>query len=77
MVDIDAFVQSMKNVPDKFVLIDDGYIIFLLGIEITHIDEKIFKASHIFLIDRIIYLLKIYTNDYGMDTQTKSTPVGK
>ena len=44
-VDIDAFIQSMKNRPEKFVLTDEWYINKLLGIEITHIDEKIVKVS--------------------------------
>ena len=38
MVDIDAFIQSMKNGPNKFVWTDKGYID-------THIDKKIFKVS--------------------------------
>ena len=53
-----------------------GYTKFL-GIEINHIDEKRFKVSQPFLIDRIISVLKIDTNNYGMDTNSKSTPVGK
>ena len=32
MVDTDAFVQSMKNGPDKFALIDDGDINKFIGI---------------------------------------------
>ena len=77
MVDINAFVQSMKNGPDKFVLTDKGDINKFLGIEITHIDENRFKLSQLLLIYRIMSLLNIYTNNYGMDTNAKSTPVGK
>ena len=66
MVGIDAFVQSMKNGPEKFVLTDEGDINKFIGIEITHIDEKIFKRPQPFLIDRIISLLNIDTNYYGM-----------
>ena len=76
MVDIDSFFQSMKNRPEKLVLTDKGDINKFLSIEITHISEKRFKLSQPFLIDRIIYILNIYTNDYGMDTNSKSTPVG-
>ena len=32
MVDINAFVQSMKNIPEKFVFIDEGDIKKFLGI---------------------------------------------
>ena len=48
-----------------------------MGIEITQLDDKIFNISQPFLIDRIKYFLNIYTNDYGMDTNAKSKPVGK
>ena len=77
IVDIDALVKSTKNGPVKFVLRDKGDINKSLGIEITHIYEKRFKVSQPFLIDSIIYLLNIDINDYGMGTNTKSTPVGK
>ena len=43
MVDINYFVQSMKNGPEKFVFTDEGYI-KIVDIEITPIDEKIFKV---------------------------------
>ena len=76
MVDIDAFVQSMKNWSDKFVLTDEGDINNFFGIVITHIDDNKFKVSQPFLIDSIISLLKIGTNNYGMYNNTKSTPVG-
>ena len=77
MVDIDDSVQSMKNGPEKFVLTDEGDINKFLGIEITHIGEKIFKVSQHLLIDRIISLLNMATDDYGMETNAKSTPVDK
>ena len=75
MVDIDAFIQSMKNGSGKFESTDKRDTIKFLGIEITHIDEKRFKLPQPFLIGRIISLLNIDTNDYGMDTNTKYTPV--
>ena len=70
MVDINAFVQSMKNGPAKFVLTDEGEIKKLLGIEINHIDEKRLKLSQPLLIYMILYLLNIDTNGYGVDTNT-------
>ena len=76
MVDIDTFVQSMKNGCDKFVLIEEGDKNKLLGIEITHIAEKILKVSQPFSIEIILSLLNIDTNYYGMDTNAKSTPIG-
>ena len=71
MVDIDAFVKSMEKGPEKFVLTEKRDINRLHGIEITHIDEKRFKLSQPFLIDRIISLLNIDTNDYGTDINAK------
>ena len=77
MVGIDDFVQLMKNGSEKFVFTDEGDINKFLIIEITHIDEKIFKVLQPFLIGNIISLLNIDTKNYGMDTNAKSTPVGK
>ena len=77
MVDINALVQSMKNGSDKFVFTDEGDIYKFLGIEITHIDEKTFKVSQPFSIDRIISLLNIDTNNYDVYTNVKYTPAGK
>ena len=57
MVDMNAFVQSMKNGPKNFILIDKGDIKKFIGTEITHIDGKKFKLSQPFLIDSIISLL--------------------
>ena len=56
---------------------NEGDIKKFPGIEITNIDENRFKVSEPFLIDRIIYLLKIDKNNYGMDTNSKSIPAGK
>ena len=64
-----------KNGPEKFILTDKKYLNKFIGIENTHIDEKRFKVSHTFLIGRIISILNIDTNDYGMDTNAKSPPV--
>ena len=77
MTDIDYFVTSMKYGSENFVLTDEGDINKFLGIEITQLDDKRFKISQPFLIDRILSFLNIDTNEYGMDTNAKSTPVGK
>ena len=77
MVDIYAYFRSMKNGSDKFVLTYKGDINKIIGVEIPHIDDNIFKVSQPLLIDSIISLLNIDTNDYDMDTNAKSTPIGK
>ena len=65
MGQIDSFVKSMKTVEENFVLADKGDINKFLGIEITQLNNKRFKVSQPFLIDRIISYLNIDTNDYG------------
>ena len=77
MVAIGKFVKSMEVGPEKFTLTKDGNIDKFLGIEITHIDHRIFKKFHPFLIDRIVTFLKIDSNNYGVETNSKSMPVGK
>ena len=77
MDNIDSFVKSMKNGPEKFILTDEGDIDKFLGIEITHLDDKRFKIAQPFLIDRIVSLLNLNQNDFGFETNTKATPVGK
>ena len=74
---IDSFVKSMNTGKENFVLTDEGDINKFLGIEITQIDDKRLKVSQPFLIDQIVRFLNIDTNDYGMETNTKPTPVGK
>ena len=77
MKDIDGFVNSMMNAIENFVLTNKEDINKFLGIEITKLDYKRLKISQSFLIDRITSFLNIDTNDYGMYTNVKSTPVGK
>ena len=72
-----AFIKSMEFGPGNFTLTDEGDIDKFLGIEINHLDENIFKIPQPFLIDRIISFLNIDTNDFGLGTISKSTPVGK
>ena len=69
--------SAMKNGCENFVLTDEGDIQKFLSIEITQLDENIFRMSQPFLIDRIIYFIIIDSNNYVMDTNSKSNPVGK
>ena len=77
MKKIDGFVKSMNSGSENFVLTDKGDINKLLGIEITQLDYKIFKISQTFVIEIITSYLNIGTNNCGMDTNSKSTPVFK
>ena len=77
MKDIDGFVASMKYRSENFLLTNEGDINKFLGIEITQLDDKRFKISQPFLIDRVISFLNIDTDDYVMDKNEKSTPIGK
>ena len=58
-----------KSVP-KFTLTDEGDIDKFLGIEITHLDDKRFKISQPFLIDRIVAYLNIDSIEYGIGTNS-------
>ena len=74
---IQAFFKLTKVGPGKLTRTDKGDIEKFLGIEITHLDDKRFKISQAFLIDRIVSFLNKNTNEYGIGTNSKSTPVGK
>ena len=77
MENINRFVDSMKNGNENFVLTNDGGINKFLRVEITQLDNKRFKISQPYLTDRIISFLKIDANDHNVETNVKSTPVGK
>ena len=77
MKNINRFLDSMKNGDENSVLIDEGNIHKFLGIEITQLDDKIFKISQLYLTDQIISFLNIDANDHNVDTNLESTPVGK
>ena len=76
MIDIDGFIYSMKNGCKNFVLTDKGDIQKFLGIEIIQLDENGFKIYQPFLIKKSFFP-NIDINNYDMDTNAKSTPVGK
>ena len=77
MVSIDAFVKSMEVGSENFTLANEGNIHKFQGIEIAHLDHRQFKLSQPFLINIIILFLRIHSNNYGIGTKSKSTPVGK
>ena len=77
MENINRFVDLTKNRDENFVLTNEGDINKFLVIEMTQIDDKRLKISQPYLIDRIISFLKIYANDHNVETNAKSTPVGK
>ena len=70
-------MKSMKYGPEIFLLNDRGDINKFLSIKTTQLDEKRFKISQPYLIDRIVSFLCIDKNNYGMENNAKSTPVGK
>ena len=77
MENINRFVDSMNNGDKNFVLTNEGDIHKFLGIEMTQLDDKIFKISQPYLTDRIRSFLNIDANDHNVETNAKSTPVGK
>jgi hypothetical protein len=76
MKDINTFVESMKDGPKEYVLIDKGDNKFL-GTEIKEITRIKFELSQPFLIKRIVNLLGLGQNKFDVQTKTKITPVGK
>ena len=77
MKQIDAFVKSMQNGPENFILTDEGDIDKFLGIEIKKLDENRFEMCQPFLIERICKLLGLMDNDWETASNTKKSPVGK
>ena len=77
METIDAFVRSMKDGPEKFILTDEGDVNKFLGIEITQIDNSSYELSQPFLIDRIVNFLRLCNNQFETDANPSSTPVAK
>ena len=67
----------MLVVVPTLIFFDDGDINKFPGIEITQFDDKRFKISQPYMIDRIIFFLEIDANDLNVETNAKSTPVGK
>ena len=74
MENINRFVDSMKNGDKNFVFTDEGDINKFLG---DQLDDKILKISQPYLTDRIISFLNIDANYHNVETNAKSTPVGK
>ena len=55
----------MKYGPENSVLTNEGDMDKFIGIEITQLDEKIFKISQHYLINKNISFLGTNNNDYG------------
>ena len=77
MKDIDAFVTSMQNGPEGFILTDEGDIDKFLGIDIRQIGNNKFKLAQPHLVDRIVTYLGLDKNEYGISANGRPTPVGK
>ena len=77
MKDIDAFVKSMQNGPEGFILTDEGNIDKFLGIEIRHLESNKFEIAQPFLIDRIVTFLGLENNEFDVSSNSRPTPVGK
>jgi hypothetical protein len=77
MVDINTFVESMKNGSEGFILTDEININKFLGIEIKQITKSEFELSQLFLSKRIAHELGLENIEFGIDCNNKVTPVGK
>ena len=63
MSDIDAFVHSMQEGSENFVLTDEGSIDKFLGIEIKRLGKQEFEISQPFLIDQSWLSLSLSITD--------------
>ena len=77
MKDIDAFIKSMQEGPENFILTDEGDIDKFLGIEIKKLAPNKFELVQPFLIDRIVTLLGLENNEFESSSNSRSTPVAR
>ena len=68
MENINHFVDWMKNKDENFILTNEGDFNKFLGMEITQLDDKIFKISQQYLADQIISFLNIDANNHNVET---------
>ena len=54
MKEVNAFVKTLQNGPENFVLTDEGDVEEILGIEIIQLNDPQFKLSQPFLNNRIV-----------------------
>ena len=78
MLDINTFVESMKNGSEGFILTDEGDINKFLGIEIKQITKNKFELSQPYLTERIVNLLglKKKTTYSALTVKLKSLQLG-
>ena len=67
----------MQNGPEDFILTDEGDIDKFSGIDIKFLDDNKFDITQPFLIERIANLLGLKDNDFDVESNSRSTPVGK
>ena len=72
---IEKCIDSMKDTPEGFELIEEGTVYGYLGVDISLFpDKKGFTFSQLFLIDQIIQALDFDPNTSNCDTN--NTPAG-
>ena len=54
MKEVNAFVKTLQNGPENFVLTDEGDVEEILGIEIIQLNDPQFTLSQPFLNNRIV-----------------------
>ena len=67
----------MKIGKENFIFTDEVDIYQFLGIDIKHLGQNKFEISQPFLIERIVTLLGLTNNEYNVETDSRTTPVGK
>ena len=76
MTEIDAFIHSMSNGPENFVLTDEGTIDKFLGVEIKNLENNHFELSQPHLMEQIIkYTLE--ENGFDAHANWRLTPAAE
>ncbi len=73
MDDIDWFILSIQNGRENFVLMDEGSINKLRGIEIKRLGAKEFEITQPFLIDCFVTFLGLKPDEYEVHCNNKFT----
>ena len=76
MTEIDAFIHSMSNGPENFVLTDKGTIDKFIGVEIKNLDNNHFELSQPHLMERIIKY-RLEENGFDAHANWRLTPAAE
>ena len=71
--DIDSFIHSMQNGPENSIFTDEVDDNMFIGVEITKDKDYYYEISQPFLIDRLLSVLGLSSNEFETNPNTSST----